>query len=60
MKFNREKLDEIGFNFDSDRDAMIYISSLIDYIATHNKNYTNAQYHRILTLKDIMDCVEDD
>ena len=36
-----------------------YVSGAIDYLYTHNKNYTNEQYYRIEDLKNIIDCIKE-
>ena len=58
IKINREKLNQYGFEFNSSEDMFFYISSLIDYLKTHNKNYTKEQYNRILTLEELMEAID--
>ena len=36
-----------------------YVSSAIDYLYTHNKNYTKKQYYKIDDLKNIIDCIKE-
>ena len=58
MKINHEKIAEFGFKFDTLEDVYIYFSNTLDWLESHNKNYTKEQYHRILTLRDICNCLE--
>lgn len=59
MTINKNKLTEnTGFNFESMEDLVYYISSSIEWLITHNKNYTKEQYNRICDLKDILDCID--
>lgn len=36
-----------------------YVSGVIDYLYTHNKNYTKKQYYKIEDLKNIIDCIKE-
>lgn len=59
LKLNNEKLlEESGISFETMEDCFLYVSSLIDYLESHNKNYNKEQYHRILTLKNICRAIE--
>ena len=40
-------------------EVLHYVSGAIDYLYTHNKNYTNEQYYRIEDLKNIIDCIKE-
>ena len=57
MKINHEKMAELGFKFDTVEDVYLYFSSMLDWLESHNKNYTKDQYNRILTLQDIFNCL---
>ena len=58
MTINKNKLMEnTGFNFETMEDLVYYVSSSIEWLATHNKNYTKEQYNRICDLRDILDCI---
>lgn len=58
LELNREKLDYYDFDFETETDCYFYVRSLIDYLATHNKNYNSEQYERIEILKDIFDSID--
>lgn len=47
-----------GFSFDNWSDMYLYIKSLVEWLESHNKNYTKEQYHRIDSLKEILDCID--
>lgn len=36
-----------------------YMSGAIDYLYTHNKNYTKTQYYKIEDLKNIIDSIKE-
>jgi esterase/lipase superfamily enzyme len=60
MILNYEKLlKETGCSFNSYDDILYYLNSLLDYLTTHNKNYTKEQYHKINLINDIIKCLED-
>lgn len=54
LKIDNDKLFGCGLKFDSPEDMLYYVSSLIDYLETHNKNYTKQQERSIMTLYDII------
>ena len=59
MTINKNKLTEnTGFNFESMEDLVCYISCSIEWLTTHNKNYTKEQYNRMCDLRDILDCID--
>ena len=37
-----------------------YMSGAIDYLYTHNKNYTKTQYYKIEDLKNIIDSITEE
>lgn len=53
-----EKLAEQGWSFEDWSDIYSYISGLVDWLESHNKNYTKEQYHKIVILKEILDCID--
>lgn len=55
---NRAKLEERGFHFDDTDNAYLYLAGLVEWLESHNKNYTKEQYHRIQSLKDIFDSID--
>lgn len=58
FKLNRAKLEERGFHFDDTDDAYLYLAGLVEWLESHNKNYTKEQWHRIQSLKDIFDSID--
>jgi len=47
-----------GGSFEDWSDIYSYISGLVDWLESHNKNYTKEQYHKIVILKEILDCID--
>ena len=47
--------DNTGINFDDIYDVLYFLQNNIDYLFTHNKNYTTEQYKKIIDLKEIID-----
>lgn len=41
-------------------EVLHYVSGVIDYLYTHNKNYTKNQYYKIEDLKRIIDCITEE
>ena len=58
MTLNKEKLKDLGFDFGTTEDLYFYISEMVDWLESHNKNYTAEQYSRIVDIKDLLDCIE--
>lgn len=59
MKLNYEKLKAYtGIEEANEEDLVYYIQEILQYLYTHNKNYTNTQYHKIEILKEIFECIE--
>lgn len=58
LKINKEEMEKYGFNFDSLEDVYFYMKNIIEYLESHNKNYTKNQYYKISALKDIMDMID--
>lgn len=58
LAINHEKLAACGFSFESWSDMYLYVQSLVEWLESHNKNYTKEQYHRISSLKEILDCID--
>lgn len=55
MTFNYEKLlKNTGCSFNDWNDLLYYLDSLLDYLTTHNKNYTKEQYNKIVLINDII------
>lgn len=51
---------ETGLSFNSPEEAIYYMQTLIDYLCTHNKNYTKQQEQRINDLRSILYCIFDE
>lgn len=59
IKINNEKLlFDSGLSFDSVLDLYFYVLNHIEYLSSHNKNYTKQQEHRINDLLDIFNNIE--
>lgn len=58
MKINREKMERYGYSFENLEDVYFYAYHCVDYLQSHNKNYTKEQYNRIIALKDIFEFLE--
>ena len=58
LGISHEKLAEQGWSFEDWSDIYSYISGLVDWLESHNKNYTKEQYHKIVILKEILDCID--
>lgn len=59
MKINFDKLEqETGIKDTNENDLILYIKNIVEYLATHNKNYNNTQYHKIILLNDIFKSIE--
>lgn len=37
-----------------------YVRAVVDYLYTHNKNYTKTQWYKIEDLKNIIDSISED
>lgn len=56
--FNYEKL-EASEIYNEDCDELLYdINNAIDFLTTHNKNYTAKQYIKILEIAEFIKCIE--
>lgn len=58
LAINHEKLAERGLSFDDWSDIYLYVQSLVEWLESHNKNYNKEQYHRICTLKEILESID--
>lgn len=60
MKININKLNSHGFPFQKTdiADIIYYLQHQLEYLYTHNKNYTKKQYNIIEDVKNILDCIE--
>lgn len=56
MKIDFEKMNEqTGLNINNISDLIIYIQHTLDFLESHNKNYTKKQYYLIDELKTIFE-----
>lgn len=60
LTINAEKTAAYGFSFARPEDVVLYVAALLEWLEAHNRNYTKAQYNKILSAKDALDCVEVD
>lgn len=58
MKINNELMNRHGFNFESVEDIYFYIFREIEWLESHNKQYTKEQYHRISNIKVILEAID--
>lgn len=59
MKINFEKINELTkIGVFRDSSLLVYIQHTLDYLESHNKNYTKKQYHLISELKTIIENIE--
>lgn len=60
MKVNFNKINEsTRLGLMTKAEVLHYVRSVIEYLYTHNKNYTKEQYFRIEDLKNIMDNINE-
>ena len=58
IKLNKKKLKQKGFDFEGESMLFDLIKQKIEWLKSHNKNYTTEQYYLIDMLKEIFDCFE--
>ena len=59
VKINKEKmLNYTGREFDTVQDVFNFVDDLLCYCVYHNKNLTNAQYHKVCEAQNILRCLE--
>ena len=57
--FNYEKIyNATGLQFSNDKDVIAFLYRHVEYLETHNKNYTNAQYGRVVDALEILNSFE--
>lgn len=49
---------ETGINLDNAQDILLLLQSHVEYLLTHNKNYTREQWRRILDIAAIVNNME--
>ena len=59
MKIDNERLSDIGLNFENGQDAIFYLRSLLQWLESHNKNYNQEQYYKILDCLEIVESMEE-
>ena len=58
VKLNKKKLKQKGFNFKNKKELFEFINHKIEWLSSHNKNYTTEQYYLIDMLNEIFSCYE--
>lgn len=58
MKINMNKVKENGFEFSSEENTLEYIKRKLEFLESHNKNYTKEQYYIICDLFSLVECIE--
>lgn len=58
LKINKTEMKKYGFDFDTLEDVYFYMKNIIEYLESHNRNYTKEQYYKISILKDIMNMID--
>lgn len=57
--FDYEKIAlETGINLDDPQDILRLLQNHVEYLSTHNKNYTGEQWRRILDIASIINNME--
>ena len=57
--FDYEKISlETGINLDNPQSILYLLQSHVEYLLTHNKNYTREQWRRILDIAAIVNNME--
>ena len=57
-KINLRNINKLGYDFKSFDEMFEHLKSLLGYLESHNKNYTNKQYNDIQEIKEIIDTIE--
>lgn len=58
VKIDHEKLNNCDMYFDSKEEIVQYFQYMLEYLQSHNKNYTKKQYEIIQCLYDIIQSLE--
>ena len=63
MIVNQEKMRAVYGNDDerieySENDVIRLIKERVEWLTSHNKNYTQAQWVRLLDIEDMLDAIE--
>ena len=60
MKFDFNKINiETQLGLFRDTSVITYLQSTLEYLITHNKNYTKTQYNYLLDIKSIIDNIKE-
>lgn len=49
---------ETGIDLDNPQDILFLLQNYVEYLSTHNKNYTREQWRRILDIAAIVNNME--
>lgn len=55
---NKQLMERTGMSFESESDVYYYIVNHLEWLLTHNKNYTKEQESRIDDLWEIMNAID--
>lgn len=58
IKIDTKKLEKKDFNFESELMLFDFIKQKIEWLASHNRNYTKEQCFILDDLKEILSCCE--
>lgn len=58
MKFNKQKLKNIGIEDMTAKELIGVMQNKMLYIMTHNKNYTQVQWHELMDVSELLNCLE--
>ena len=60
LTINEKKIQDLGFSYKESElsDWYCYIRAELQWLESHNKNYTKEQYDRLSTVKDLFDAIE--
>ena len=61
MEFDRKKLEEAGHNWEkcTNEQLISMLQGKINWLESHNKNYSNNQYSLILDMQEILMALQD-
>lgn len=59
LKLNKNKIfAETGIKIMKDINYLFYMTDRLDFLLSHNKNYTKTQYQLLTEIKSILDNIE--
>lgn len=58
LKINHEKLNACGLTCADDTEVLRELCGLLEWLESHNKNYTKMQYNKILDALDFVKAFE--